>query len=311
MNKNKKASNNMLRKNVTPMLVLFLAPAVILYLTVYLYPVLRTVTMSLFSVESISDPVSAWAFNGIENYISIFNDSLFITSMTNFLKIWIIGGIGVLLVALLFAVILTSGVRGKKFYRSVIYLPNLIAAVAMGNMWLYYVLNKEDFGLFNSIIGFFGGENVLWTGPDMLFWSMLIAYSFGMVGYNMLIFMSGIERIGVDFYEAARIEGANRFQQFFSITLPLLKGSIRTNIVMWTVSSVGFFIWAQVFSPISLSTETVMPLNYVFELLFGSGVSTATRNPGAAAAIGVVMAIVVVSIFMLTNLIVKNDDVEL
>ncbi len=311
MKKKKSASSNMLRRNVTPMLVLFLAPAVFLYLTVYIYPVIRTLIMSLFKVDSISDPVSEWTFNGIENYIKIFDDPLFIDSIQNFIKLWTVGGISVLLIALLFAVILTSGIRGKKFFRSVIYLPNLIAAVAMGNMWLYFVLNKEDFGLFNSILGIFGIENVLWTGPGMLFWSMLIAYGFGMVGYNMLIFMSGIERIGADYYEAARIAGANQVQQFTYITLPLLRGSIRTNIVMWTVSSVGFFIWAQVFSPISLSTDTVMPLNYVFELLFGSAQSLATRDSGAAAAIGVIMAAVVVTIFMLTSLIVKSDDVEL
>ena len=217
-----------------------------------------------------------------------------------------------MLLALVYAVVLTSGLRGKSFFRSVIYLPNLVSAVAMGTMWLYYALSKEDYGLLNTILGWFGVDNVLWTDPTHKFWSMLLAYCFGMVGYHMLIFMSGIERIGNDYYEAATIEGANVFQKFRFITLPLLRGAIRTNLVMWTVSSVGFFIWGQVFDPVNLSTQTVMPLNYMYELVFGSSnASQAVRNSGIGAAIGVMMAIVVVLVFALTNFIVKNDDVEL
>ena len=81
---------------------------------------------------------------------------------------------------------------------------------------------------------------------------------------------------------------------------------------MWTVSSVGFFIWVQVFDPVNLSSQTVMPLNYMCELVFGSSnAAQAVRNSGIGAAIGVMMAAIVVLVFALTNFIVKNDDVEL
>lgn len=307
-----KATGSPLRNRNKSMLVLFLAPAVLLYLIVFLYPVVRTVIMSFCKVEGVTDPVSTWSFNGIQNYTKSFNDSLFRSSMWNLGKLWLVGGVAVMLLALLYAVILTSGIRGKNFFRSVIYLPNLVSAVAMGTMWLYYAFNKESFGLLNSIIRFFGGDSIMWTDPHHKFWSMLIAYCFGMVGYHMLIFMSGIERIGVDYYEAATIEGANVFQKFRYITLPLLRGSIRTNLVMWTVSSVGFFIWGQVFDPVNLSEQTVMPLNYMYELVFGSSnAAQAVRNSGVGAAIGVMMAVIVVLVFGLTNFIVKNDDVEL
>ena len=141
---------------------------------------------------------------------------------------------------------------------------------------------------------------------------MLVAYCFGMVGYHMLIFMNGIERIPKDFHEAALIEGANIFQRFFHITLPALKGSIRTNIVMWTVFTVGFFVWGQLFSPVNLSNDTVAPMNYMYELVFGSSSSANTaRDSGAGAAVGVIMCLIVVLVFFLTDRITKNDDVEL
>lgn len=314
--KNKKSYSNdksksLLRRKSGRMIFMFLTPAVLLYVMVFLYPTIRTVLMSFFKVESVSDPVSVWTFNGIANYQTIFDSNLFVQSMLNMGKLWLFGGIGVMLLALLFAILLTSGMRGKSFFRSIIYLPNVVSAVAMGTMWLNYVF-QPDYGLFNGIVGFFGGDPIMWTGPNMLFWSMLIAYCFGMVGYHMLIFMSGIESIGMDYYEAASIEGANIFQKFYYITLPFLRGAIRTNLVMWTTTTVGFFVWGQLFSPVNLSENTSMPLNYMYEMVFGSSSSAVTvRDSGAGAAIGVLMAAVVVIVFFLTNYIVKNDDTEI
>ena len=300
----------MLRKN-KPMIVIFLAPAVICYVLVFLYPTIRTLIMSFFAVESVSAPVAQWSFNGLKNYIKLFNTPIFLKSLSNIARIWFVGGLGVMFLSLLFAVILTSGLRFKQFFRSVIYLPNVVSAVAMGTMWINYVYNP-DYGLFNSVLGFFGVDKVLWTSPGNLFWSMLIAYCFGMVGYPMLIFMSGIEQIPTDYYEAALIEGANTFVRFRHITLPFLRGVIRTNLVMWTVYTVGFFVWGQLFSPVNLSNDTVAPMNYMYELVFGSSSSAATaRDSGAGAAIGVIMMFIVIIVFSLTNAIVKNDDIEM
>lgn len=301
-----------LRRNTTPMLVLFLTPAVLLYLIVFLYPTARTLIMSFFHVEGVTDPVSTWHFAGFTNYVKSFNSNLFQVAMLNLGRLWLVGGIAVMTLALIFAVALTNGMQGKRFFRSVIYMPNLVSAVAMGTMWLYYALSKENYGLLNTILSWFGVKNVMWTDPNHKFWSMLLAYCFGMVGYHMLIFMSGIERIGSDYYEAASIEGANVFQKLRYITFPLLRGAIRTNIVMWTVTSVGFFIWGQVFDPVNLSEQTVMPLNYMYELVFGSSNAVqAVRESGVGAAIGVMMAIIVVLVFSLTTFIVKNDDTEI
>ena len=128
----------------------------------------------------------------------------------------------------------------------------------------------------------------------------------------MLIFMSGIEQIPGDFYEAAYLEGCNVWQRFIHITVPFLRGVLRTNIVMWTVYTVGFFVWGQLFSPVNLSNDTVAPMNYMYELVFGSSSSAATiRDSGSGAAIGVVMMSLVILIFFATERIVKNDDIEM
>ena len=140
------------------------------------------------------------------------------------LTIWFVGGILTLTIALLFAVILTSGIRFKKFFRAAIYLPNVISAVALATMWIQYVYN-QDYGLLNAMLEMVGLDGVRWLGTDMKFWAMLFAFVFRRGWLLYAHFISGIERIPQDLYEAATIDGANKIQQFFKITLPLLKGN--------------------------------------------------------------------------------------
>lgn len=230
------------------MIVGFLAPAVIIFLVVFLYPIIRTIMMSLYKIESVTDATEYWTFVGLQNYQKLFTTEIFKTAMFNIFKIWAIGGALVLAVSLLFAVILTSGIHGKKFFRAVIYLPNIVSAVALATMWIQYVYSSK-FGLlktFLDAIGLHKLANTPWLDTNHKFWALLFAYCFGMIGYHMLIWMSGIERISPDLYEAATIDGANKIHQFRYMTVPLLKGVFKTNITMWSVSSAAFFVWSQI-----------------------------------------------------------------
>lgn len=300
-----------MKKNKT-MIVVFLTPAVLLFLGVFLYPIVRTVIMSLFRIEGVTDPMSKWSFVGLENYIKLFNTSLFRTSFYNLFRIWLIGGLIVLSLSLLFAVILTSGIRGKKLFRAIIYMPNIVSAVALATMWLQYVYSPQ-FGLVKNVLKTLGLEElsrVQLLDTDHKFWSLLIAYCFGMVGYHMLIWLSGIERISPEFYEAATIDGANKFNQFRYMTLPLLKGVFKTNLTMWSVSSVGFFVWSQLFSNVTADTQTITPYVYMYMQIFGGGNTVTERNSGLGAAIGVLLSICVVIVFTVCNKAIRDDDLE-
>ncbi|MDO4677558.1 MAG: sugar ABC transporter permease [Blautia sp.] len=300
-----------MKKNRT-MIVVFLTPAVLLFLGVFLYPIIRTIIMSLFQIEGVTDPMSKWSFVGLENYIKLFNTSLFRTSFYNLFRIWLIGGLIVLSLSLLFAVILTSGIRGKKFFRAIIYMPNIVSAVALATMWLQYVYSPQ-FGLVKNVLKALGLEElsrVQLLDTDHKFWSLLIAYCFGMVGYHMLIWLSGIERISPEFYEAATIDGANKFNQFRYMTLPLLKGVFKTNLTMWSVSSVGFFVWSQLFSNVTADTQTITPYVYMYMQIFGGGNTVTERNSGLGAAIGVLLSICVVVVFTVCNKAIRDDDLE-
>ncbi|MBM6947153.1 carbohydrate ABC transporter permease [Mordavella massiliensis] len=294
------------------MIVCFLTPALFFFIVMYLYPIIRTIIMSFFNVEGVSDPMSEWSFNGIGNYQKLIETQLFRTSMMNMLKIFIIGGIAVMLIALLFAVILTSGVRFKAFWRAVIYVPNIINAVAIATMWIQYVFNKR-FGLLHSFFTALGLEDLAsidYMNGKWKFWSLLIAFCFGSVGYFMLIFISGIERIPADYYEAATIDGANKLKQFSFITLPLIKGVFKTCTTFWTIAVIGFFVWSQMWaSPQPSDNATITPVVYMYNAVFGTTGST-SRDAGVGAAVGILMAVIVLVVFGLVNLLVKDDDLE-
>lgn len=299
-----------MKKNKT-MIIAFLTPAVITFLVMFIYPVIRTLVMSFFAVESVTADTTQWTFCGLDNYLRLINTSVFITSMLNILKIWLVGGVIVLSISLLLAVILTSGVRGKSFFRAVIYLPNVISAVALATMWIQFIFSKR-YGLLHNMgemLNWKWLEKMNWLSSDMKFWAMLIAFCFGAIGYYMLIFLSGIERIPQDFYEAATIDGASKGKQFTHITLPLLKGVFKTNITFWSINAVNFYIWSQMFSPVDSEASTIVPVQYMIKIVFGAkGVTE--RDAGRGAAIGVMLALIVMAIFFIFNKLIKEEDVE-
>lgn len=294
------------------MMAAFLAPALILFSTVYIYPIIRTVLMSFFRVERASSALSDGGFSGLLNYRKVFSSLSFVTSMENIAKIWVIGGVVVMVLALMLAVILTSGIRFKRFYRAMIYMPNIISAVALASMWMYYVFNRR-FELLHNVFDALGLENLAkinWLGEDMKFWSMLAAFCFGAVGYYMLIFISGIEKIPADIYEAATIDGANKVGQFRHITLPLLKSVFKMNLTFWSINTISFFVWTKMFSPVTTENSTIVPIIYVFDLVFGNKTSK-TTDAGAGAAVGCILALIVMVIFALLNRLLKDDELEL
>lgn len=301
-----------MKKGNRGMLIGFVAPAAIIFAIVFIYPIIRTVIMSFFKITNVTDKMADWQFSGINNYTRLASTQLFRTSMWNLFRIWFVGGIIVMTLALLFAVILTSGIRGKKFYRSVIYLPNIISAVALATMWLQFVYSPQ-FGLMKSVFSGMGLTELAktqWLDADHKFWSLLFAYCFGMVGYHMLIFLSGIERIGTDYYEAATIDGANKIHQFTHITLPLIKGVFKTNITMWSVTSVAFFVWSQLFSTVTADNGTITPMVYMYLQVFGAGNAGTEKNAGLGAAVGVVLSICVVLVFWICDKSLRDKDLE-
>jgi len=270
--------------------------------------------MSFFSVENITGELKYWVPVGIHNYIKLFDTPVFVQVFTNLIKIWLFGGIVVMTIALLFAVILNSGIKGKSFFRSLIYMPYTISTVAMALMWIEYAYNP-NFGLFTKFFTLIGAENMAaieWMSSDYKFISMFIAYCFGSVGYHMIIFSSGIEAIPQDYYEAARIDGCNKIKEFANITWPMIQGVLKTNLIMWSIECAGFYTWSMMFtSDGKVDGITGSPVAYMYMKLFGGSFAVTDRDAGIAAAVGVITGLFILICFLGISKLIKNDDLEL
>ncbi len=290
----------------------FLTPAMLCLLVIFLYPMVRTVLMSFHKVGFVTDSMKEWKFVRLDNYVKLMTSPLFRQSLVNILKIWLIGGVVILGLAMLYSVIITSGIKGKNFWRSMLYLPHIISSVALATMWLQYVFDNQ-YGLLKRLFTFLYWDAMAqfqWTAPENLFLSMMIAYGYAGVGFYMLIMVAGIDGISEDYYEASRIEGAGMVKQFFYITLPMLKDIIKRTIILYSAAAAGFFVYSTLFS-FNMENATVTPMVYMYEVVFGSSIGTTAEdlNVGAGAAAGVlIMALVLIVNAVLNRLIPTESE---
>ncbi|MBP3964605.1 carbohydrate ABC transporter permease [Paenibacillus lignilyticus] len=296
-------------------IALFLAPAVIIYLAIFLYPTLRTFAMSFYNIPALSSRIAEWKFVGLVNYKDVTSSTYFIGSVKNVLGIWALGGVLIFTFAFLYAAILTSGVKGKNFWRSLIFLPNTVSAVVMSVVWLQYIYNSS-FGLLTSVfnrLGLTALANIQWTDNEHIYYAMIMAFSFGSIGYFMLILNAGINRIPGDFYEVATLEGASPWTKFFKITLPLLRDVFRTTLVLWTITAFNFFVWSATFG--LDDPHTVTPGYYMYQKVFGmakgnSVLTDGAFNVGSGASVGILITLATLLASALISRLFPKDRLE-
>ena len=306
----------MTTKNNKLFILRFLLPGILVLLGIYCYPVLRTIAMSLFDVSGPSTPASQWNWVGLYNYRKLFGSKDFIRAFANSLKYLLFGGVLVIAVSITLGVLLSNKAKlpGRNTFKTLIYMPNMLSAIAIGNAFTYYVF-QEEYGLLTTIWKWFGATPIEWLTGSTKFYAMVIAVVFTGAGYYMLLMTAGIEGIPDDIYEAAMLDGAGPLQKFFHITLPLMKGTIRTIVTFWSIGAMGMFTWNKVFSPLSLEGSTVSPIMLMYGVVFGNalggdGGASAETAAGLGAAIGVFTALSVQIIYTISNKLLKSDDLE-
>ena len=201
---------------------LFILPFFLFFVAFNLYTIGYSLFLSFTHYDAFNPPV--WV--GFENYARLIQDSRFWDAFANTWKIWLPNIIMQLSLALFLAVVFTNRrprIRGMKFFRSVFYFPNLItmASVAL----LFMVLLDWQHGALNQLL--FGenqGEYIHWLRhPDRARFIISLIQTWMWFGYTLIIFIAGIQGISPSYYESAIVEGANGWQTFSRITLPLLR----------------------------------------------------------------------------------------
>lgn len=217
----------------------FLAPALGTLIVFFFLPIAAALLMSGtdFDVYALSN-VDRARFNFPQNYSRAFADPLFWKALFNTSYFVLVGGPLTILVSLSAAIALNSRLlRFKKLFRLAFFMPVVTTLVAVAVVWRY--LYHPKFGLVNYIISFFGIDPVNWLGDP--FWAMpalIILAVWKNFGYNMMIFLAGLQAIPASLYESARIDGANWLQQQLYITIPSLAP---TTIFVTIITIIGYF----------------------------------------------------------------------
>lgn len=210
---------------------LFLAPWLIGFLVFTAGAMLYSLGLSFFQ----SDLLSATKFVGLGNYQQLLNDDLFKQSVkVTTLYTLLIVPIGTLL-ALAIAMMLNQKVVALSFWRTVYYLPAVVSGIAVALIWSWVL--QPEYGLLNNFLASVGIQGPRWfLSEEAAIYGLAMAALWG-TGTNMLLYLAGLQSIPTELHEAAKIDGANSWQGFWSVTLPLLTPTIFFNVIINIIGS--------------------------------------------------------------------------
>ena len=241
---------------------IFSLPFIIGFLAFTLIPIAVSMYYSVTDYKLGQTP----AFIGIQNYLDLLKDERFINSVKVTL-IYVVTSVPTKLIFALFvAYLLTQGRRGVTFYRSLYYVPSLIGgSIAVALVWKTIFSRK---GLANTILASLGLQKLSWLGDPKLSMGILVLMSACQFGSSMIIFAAGLKEIPGSYYEAAEIDGANKWQRFLRITLPCLSPIILYNLVMQTITAFMAFTQAFVITQGGPNDATNFYALYVYNHAF-------------------------------------------
>jgi multiple sugar transport system permease protein len=193
--------------------------------------ILVTIVLSFMKWDLLSPPT--WA--GIQNYIALFTNEKFYVSLTNTIKFSAMYVPGVVIFSMFVAVLLNRKIKGITVFRTIYFLPCVTSAVATALIW--NMIYGKDTGILNYIIQRLGGQPICWLCTDHAMMSVVAVNIWGAIGEGMIIFLAGLTAIPREYYEAARVDGANDMQQFFKITIPLITPSIFFQTLISTINA--------------------------------------------------------------------------
>lgn len=285
--------------------LLFILPFFILLCTFIVYPIVYSIFLSFHKWDgSILPP----QYVGLDNYVALFRDKFFYKSIFNTWFMWLVCFIPQLILALGLAAILSDAdIKGKGFFRWVYFLPVLVTMASVANL-VFFIMDWKT-GILNQILMRLGviEEQIQWLQKipvARLTVSLTLCWIW--FGYTMVIFMAGIKAIPTEYYEAAVVDGANKWQLFRYITLPCLKPSITYNIV---TSIIGGLTMYDVPAVISASgapqSSTLTMVMYLYNLGFRN------YNMGYAATIAMGLFVMVMFFVAIAySMIMKNTEQE-
>jgi multiple sugar transport system permease protein len=259
-----------------------LAPTIIGLIFGVIGSIFATIGLSFLKWDLLQPPT--WA--GFDNFVGLLKDSLFLKSVSFTFAFSAMYVPGTIVLSLAVALLLNRKLRGVSVFRTIYFLPSVTSAVAVGLVWSW--IYAKDNGLLNNVLQTVGLDPVNWLSTKNALSSIAIVNIWGAIGEGAIIFLAGLQAVPRDYYEAAQVDGANEWQQFWRITLPLITPSI-------------------FFQTIITTTNAFQAFEYVYVLTRGANGASQTPtmvysiwqngfrwfNMGAASAQAIVLAVII------------------
>lgn len=222
---------------------LYLLPALIILFVFNIYPIFKSFLMSFYTdYDFFNDVVYEY---GLGNFIQLFQDPNFMTALTN-TGIFVIGVVPIsIAISLGIAMMLNSKIKFSGLFRTIYFLPFVTSVVAVAIVWSW--IFHSDYGLLNYFLGWFGIDPIEWLNdPNYAMPALIILSIWKGLGFNIIIFLAGLQSVDAQYYLAAKVDGASKWNQFKHVTLPLLSPTLFFVSIISVIN--GFKVFDEVFA---------------------------------------------------------------
>lgn len=290
----------------------FLAPALFLFTIFVAWPSVRALIYSVQKWNGLTEP--EWV--GLANFRQLFADDLFIRALEHNIILLVGAGSIIIILSLAFAAMLHQRLPGSAVFRITFFFPNVIAAVAIAILWIV-LYSTTAFGVFNAVLmglqdllGYAGlsfMEGMLpypFLDSTRLIYSLIPMMVWTATGFYMVLFLAAMENIPPSYYEAARLDGATGIQQFFHVTLPMIREVLVVGVVFLVISSFKFFDAVWVMENQVPAKDSHVLATVLYQKVFSE------YNVGYAAAVAVLLFLIVLSATLITLRWSRKEAVE-
>ncbi len=286
------------KNNITP--YLFILPIATLLVSFYVLPIIMSLVLSFTNYKGFN----SYDFIAFDNYTSLFNDSFFITALKNtFFYALIIVPIQTIL-ALLFAALIHKNEQtlAAKVLKTIMFIPVISSMILVSVVWR--TLLNGDMSPLNQFFLFFG-FSIDWLSPQMAKYTIILISIWKNVGYFMIIYLAGLVQIPSSYYEAAKMDGANRLEEFRYITLPLLKPTTILVVFLSSIWSLQIFDLVYMLTGGGPANTTSSLVMRIYEIAFKE------YNVGYAMSVANVLLLITAVITIAQRKLIKRESVEL
>lgn len=287
------------------LIISFLAIPLTLYVVFVLFPYFSSFVFAFTRWSGLSANIT---FNGVNNFIRLFGDEKFWNALShNGIALVVLPPI-IISIALFFAFLFTQGIKFARFFRITFFFPQVLSVVIVAVLWGF--IYHPTIGILNSILDVFNiasMQSFPWLGDRRtVFGAVLAVVVWQSVGFYMVLFVAGMQTIPTDYYEAAKVDGANPWAMFWNITVPLLWDTIRTAIIFLAIGAMDLFAIVTVMTNGTggpSRAADVVPV-YLYSKAFSEG------QFGYATAMGLVLLILVLALAIISLRFTARESFE-